>query len=75
MNLDANFRTAPALLPGQTLPHADKFVLVLTSGGPEHHPAIELVPYGPRRGPLPATRRSLRLLTRTCSAIGTAGAR
>eukprot|EP00969_Alexandrium_andersonii_P101227 4465552-Alexandrium_andersonii.AAC.1 len=47
MNLDANFRTEPALMPGQGLPNADKFVLVLTSGGPEHHPAIELAPYVP----------------------------
>eukprot|EP00969_Alexandrium_andersonii_P291431 12881427-Alexandrium_andersonii.AAC.1 len=35
------------MMPGQTLPHADKFVLVLTSGGPEHHPAVELAPYAP----------------------------
>eukprot|EP00969_Alexandrium_andersonii_P361291 15457236-Alexandrium_andersonii.AAC.1 len=25
----------------------DKRVLVLSSSGPEHHPTIELVPYGP----------------------------
>eukprot|EP00969_Alexandrium_andersonii_P301060 13310077-Alexandrium_andersonii.AAC.1 len=41
-NLDANFRSDPALMPGQTLPQADKFVLAITSGGPEHHPAVEL---------------------------------
>eukprot|EP00969_Alexandrium_andersonii_P030882 1348454-Alexandrium_andersonii.AAC.1 len=34
-------------MPGQTLPLADKFILAVTSGGPEHHLAVELVPCGP----------------------------
>eukprot|EP00969_Alexandrium_andersonii_P120745 5338738-Alexandrium_andersonii.AAC.1 len=58
MNLDANFRTEPALMPGQSFLNADKFVLLLTSRGPEHHPAIELVPYGPHAEAGPLAGRS-----------------
>eukprot|EP00969_Alexandrium_andersonii_P102156 4509085-Alexandrium_andersonii.AAC.1 len=34
-------------MPEQRLPLSGKFVLVLSPGGPEHHPTIELAPYGP----------------------------
>eukprot|EP00969_Alexandrium_andersonii_P153050 6768195-Alexandrium_andersonii.AAC.1 len=34
-------------MPGQRVPHVDKFVLALSFGGPEHRLTIELAPYGP----------------------------
>eukprot|EP00969_Alexandrium_andersonii_P060792 2679079-Alexandrium_andersonii.AAC.1 len=76
-NLGANFPAEPELMAGQRLPNADRFVLVLSSGGPEHHPTIELVPYGPvaEAAELAGHNALRRPPARICSATGTTGVR
>eukprot|EP00969_Alexandrium_andersonii_P186162 8224224-Alexandrium_andersonii.AAC.1 len=45
-------------MPGQRLALSGKFVLVLLSGGPEHRPAVESIPYGPIAGAAEIAGRS-----------------